>query len=146
MFTGSTKLPPTKTPQPERLDEVYAALRRGLQWVNTSPDLLKAMIPAHGWQLENNCKHRKWVIFACILFPVRSYLQVHQLELDSLGQQIKENKRNGRLVRAHTVRPVTPENYLHESSRPNFSVEVLTVKVIELILFVVTTGLTVWAG
>lgn len=57
MFTGSTKLPPTKTPQPERLDEVYAALRRGLQ----------------------------------------SYLQVHQLELDSLGQQIRENKRNGRL-------------------------------------------------
>lgn len=30
---------------------------------------------------------------------VRSYLQVHQLELDSLGQQIRENKRNGRLVR-----------------------------------------------
>ncbi|KAJ0002121.1 hypothetical protein NQD34_001917 [Periophthalmus magnuspinnatus] len=59
MFTGSTKLPPTKTPQPERLDEVYAALRRGLQ----------------------------------------SYLQVHQLELDSLGQQSRENKRNGRLVR-----------------------------------------------
>ncbi|XP_029354543.1 rho family-interacting cell polarization regulator 1-like isoform X2 [Echeneis naucrates] len=57
MFTGSTKLPPTKIPQPERLDEVYAALRRGLQ----------------------------------------SHLQVHQLELDSLGQQIRENKRNGRL-------------------------------------------------
>ncbi|XP_069549647.1 rho family-interacting cell polarization regulator 1-like isoform X1 [Brachyistius frenatus] len=57
MFTGSTKLPPPKTPQPERLDEVYTALRRGLQ----------------------------------------SYLQVHQLELDSLGQQIRENKRNGRL-------------------------------------------------
>lgn len=57
MFTGSTKLPPTKSPQPERLDEVYAALRRGLQ----------------------------------------SYLQVHQLELDSLGQQTRENKRNGRL-------------------------------------------------
>ncbi|XP_043994097.1 rho family-interacting cell polarization regulator 1-like [Gambusia affinis] len=57
MFTGSTKLPPTKTPQPERLDEVYAALRKGLQ----------------------------------------SYLQVHQLELDSLGQQIRENKKNSRL-------------------------------------------------
>uniref|UniRef100_A0A1A8KA19 Family with sequence similarity 65, member A n=1 Tax=Nothobranchius kuhntae TaxID=321403 RepID=A0A1A8KA19_NOTKU len=57
MFTGSTKLPPTKTPQPERLDEVYAALRRGLQ----------------------------------------SYLQVHQLELDTLGQQIRENKKNSRL-------------------------------------------------
>ncbi|XP_056463065.1 rho family-interacting cell polarization regulator 1-like [Gadus chalcogrammus] len=57
MFTGSTKNPPAKTPQPDRLDEVYAALRRGLQ----------------------------------------SYLQVHQLELDSLGQQIRENKRNGRL-------------------------------------------------
>ncbi|KAF3832602.1 hypothetical protein F7725_026267 [Dissostichus mawsoni] len=51
------KQPPTKIPQPERLDEVYAALRRGLQ----------------------------------------SYLQVHQLELDSLGQQSRENKRNGRL-------------------------------------------------
>ncbi|MEQ2295175.1 Rho -interacting cell polarization regulator 1 [Ameca splendens] len=57
MFTGSAKLPPTKTPQPERLDEVYAALRKGLQ----------------------------------------SYLQVHQLELDSLGQQIRENKKNSRL-------------------------------------------------
>lgn len=57
MFTGSTKLPPTKSPQPERLDEVYAALRKGLQ----------------------------------------SYLQVHQLELDSLGQQISENKKNSRL-------------------------------------------------
>lgn len=57
MFTGSTKQPPAKTPQPERLDEVYTALRRGLQ----------------------------------------SYLQVHQLELDSLGQQSRENKRNGRL-------------------------------------------------
>lgn len=38
----------------------------------------------------------------------RSYLQVHQLELDSLGQQSRENKRNGRLVRAHVVKPVTP--------------------------------------
>ncbi|KAM8895114.1 rho family-interacting cell polarization regulator 1-like isoform 1-T2 [Spinachia spinachia] len=57
MFTGSTKQPLTKTPQPERLDEVYAALRRGLQ----------------------------------------SYLQVHQLELENLGQQTRENKRNGRL-------------------------------------------------
>ncbi|KAL1007294.1 hypothetical protein UPYG_G00084630 [Umbra pygmaea] len=57
MFTGSTKNPTPKIPQPERLDEVYSALRRGLQ----------------------------------------SYLQVHQLELDSLGQQIRESKRNGRL-------------------------------------------------
>ncbi|CAB1339377.1 unnamed protein product [Coregonus sp. 'balchen'] len=57
MFTGSTKNPTPKIPQPERLDEVYSALRRGLQ----------------------------------------SYLQVHQLELDSLGQQIRECKRNGRL-------------------------------------------------
>ncbi|KAJ3594260.1 hypothetical protein NHX12_006591 [Muraenolepis orangiensis] len=57
MFTGSTKNPPAKIPQPERLGEVYAALRRGLQ----------------------------------------SYLQVHQLELDSLGQQIRENKKNSRL-------------------------------------------------
>ncbi|XP_021463100.2 rho family-interacting cell polarization regulator 1 isoform X1 [Oncorhynchus mykiss] len=57
MFTGSTKNPTPKIPQPERLDEVYSALRRGLQ----------------------------------------SFLQVHQLELGSLGQQIRESKRNGRL-------------------------------------------------
>ncbi|KAJ7986164.1 hypothetical protein DPEC_G00347940 [Dallia pectoralis] len=57
MFTGSTKNPIPKVPQPDRLDEVYSALRRGLQ----------------------------------------SYLQVHQLELDSLGQQIRESKKNGRL-------------------------------------------------
>lgn len=36
-----------------------------------------------------------WVVAVA----VRSYLQVHQLELESLGQQIRENKRNGRLVR-----------------------------------------------
>ncbi|KAM4619057.1 rho family-interacting cell polarization regulator 1 [Polymixia lowei] len=58
MFTMSTKSnPPHKTPQPERLDEVYEALKRGLQ----------------------------------------SYLQVHQMELDSLSRQMKESKRNSRL-------------------------------------------------
>ncbi|XP_062317425.1 rho family-interacting cell polarization regulator 1-like isoform X2 [Osmerus eperlanus] len=31
MFTLSTKSPPPKVPQPERLDEVYEALKRGLQ-------------------------------------------------------------------------------------------------------------------
>ncbi|KAJ0056106.1 hypothetical protein NL108_003382, partial [Boleophthalmus pectinirostris] len=34
-----------------------------------------------------------------------SYLQVHQLELDSLGQQSRENKRNGRLVSVKSVSP-----------------------------------------
>ncbi|KAM3836172.1 rho family-interacting cell polarization regulator 1-like [Diretmus argenteus] len=58
MFTMSTKSnPPPKTPQPERLDEVYEALKKGLQ----------------------------------------SYLQVHQMELDSVSKQIKESKRNSRL-------------------------------------------------
>ncbi|XP_039539850.1 rho family-interacting cell polarization regulator 1 isoform X4 [Pimephales promelas] len=57
MFTLSTKSPPPKVPQPERLDEVYEALKRGLQ----------------------------------------SYLQVHQMELDSLNRQMKESKRNSRL-------------------------------------------------
>ncbi|XP_050990738.1 rho family-interacting cell polarization regulator 1 isoform X2 [Labeo rohita] len=57
MFTLSTKSPPPKVPQPERLDEVYEALKRGLQ----------------------------------------SYLQVHQMELDSLSRQMKESKRNSRL-------------------------------------------------
>ncbi|KAI2653576.1 Rho family-interacting cell polarization regulator 1 [Labeo rohita] len=32
MFTLSTKSPPPKVPQPERLDEVYEALKRGLQY------------------------------------------------------------------------------------------------------------------
>nr|XP_055029740.1 rho family-interacting cell polarization regulator 1 isoform X4 [Misgurnus anguillicaudatus] len=57
MFTLSTKSPPPKVPQPERLDEVYEALKRGLQ----------------------------------------SYIQVHQMELDSLNRQMKESKRNSRL-------------------------------------------------
>uniref|UniRef100_A0A668A0Y3 RHO family interacting cell polarization regulator 1 n=1 Tax=Myripristis murdjan TaxID=586833 RepID=A0A668A0Y3_9TELE len=62
MFTMSGKTnPPPKTPQPERLDEVYEALKKGLQ----------------------------------------SYLQVHQMELDSLSRQMKESKRNSRLVRSH---------------------------------------------
>ncbi|TSS72706.1 Rho family-interacting cell polarization regulator 1 [Bagarius yarrelli] len=57
MFTLSAKSPPPKVPQPERLDEVYEALKRGLQ----------------------------------------CYLQVHQMELDSLNHQMKESKRNSRL-------------------------------------------------
>lgn len=57
MFSLSTKSPPPKVPQPDRLDEVYEALKRGLQ----------------------------------------SYLQVHQMELDSLNRQMKESKRNSRL-------------------------------------------------
>ncbi|KAL0968155.1 hypothetical protein UPYG_G00263110 [Umbra pygmaea] len=57
MFTLSAKSPPAKVPQPERLDEVYEALKRGLQ----------------------------------------SYLQVHQIELDSLSRQMRESKRNSRL-------------------------------------------------
>lgn len=108
MFTGSTKLPPTKTPQPERLDEVYAALRRGLQWVNTSQALF-VLIPVDGCQVEYHWIRRIRLLASLKIknkkqnndgvFVVRSYLQVHQLELDSLGQQIRENKRNGRLVR-----------------------------------------------
>ncbi|XP_045892469.1 rho family-interacting cell polarization regulator 1 isoform X1 [Micropterus dolomieu] len=58
MFTVSTKSnPPPKVPQPERLDQVYEALKKGLQ----------------------------------------SYLQVHQMDLDSLSRQMKESKRNSRL-------------------------------------------------
>ncbi|CAI5665836.1 unnamed protein product [Oreochromis niloticus] len=49
--------PPPKVPQPERLDEVYEALKKGLQ----------------------------------------SYLQVHQMDLETLTRQIKESKRNSRL-------------------------------------------------
>ncbi len=63
MFTGSTKLPPTKTPQPERLDEVYAALRRGLQWVNTSQPLF-ALIPVDGCQVEYQWIRRKRLLLS----------------------------------------------------------------------------------
>uniref|UniRef100_A0A4W3K386 RHO family interacting cell polarization regulator 1 n=1 Tax=Callorhinchus milii TaxID=7868 RepID=A0A4W3K386_CALMI len=58
MFTISHKSPPPKTPQPERLDEVYEALKKGLN----------------------------------------AYLHVHQLELDSLTSQLKDMKRNSRLI------------------------------------------------
>ncbi|KAM6926221.1 rho family-interacting cell polarization regulator 1 isoform 2-T2 [Lycodopsis pacificus] len=58
MFTMSAKSnPPPKVPQPERLDQVYEALKKGLQ----------------------------------------SYLQVHQMDLDSLSRQMRESKRNSRL-------------------------------------------------
>ncbi|XP_054475377.1 rho family-interacting cell polarization regulator 1-like isoform X2 [Anoplopoma fimbria] len=58
MFTMSSKSnPPPKVPQPERLDQVYEALKKGLH----------------------------------------SYLQVHQMDLDSLSRQMKESKRNSRL-------------------------------------------------
>uniref|UniRef100_A0A3Q3JJW2 FAM65 N-terminal domain-containing protein n=1 Tax=Monopterus albus TaxID=43700 RepID=A0A3Q3JJW2_MONAL len=56
--TPAKSYPPPKIPQPERLDQVYDALKKGLQ----------------------------------------SYLQVHQMDLDSLSKQIKESKRNSRLV------------------------------------------------
>lgn len=64
-------------------------------------------------QVNYHSTNRKWLcvdlkMSSCLYFVVRSYLQVHQLELDSLGQQIRENKRNGRLVRTHVVEPVTP--------------------------------------
>lgn len=49
-------------------------------------------------RIREDALKRCWVCFG------RSYLQVHQLELDSLGQQIRENKRNGRLVRAQSSR------------------------------------------
>ncbi|XP_041047293.1 rho family-interacting cell polarization regulator 1 isoform X2 [Carcharodon carcharias] len=57
MFNISHKSLPPKNPQPERLDEVYEALKKGLN----------------------------------------AYLQVHQLELDSLTAQLKDMKRNSRL-------------------------------------------------
>ncbi|TNN38896.1 Protein FAM65A [Liparis tanakae] len=57
MFTMSKANPPPKVPQPERLDLVYEALKKGLQ----------------------------------------SYLQIHQVDLDSLSRQMKESKRNSRL-------------------------------------------------
>uniref|UniRef100_A0A8D0HPJ5 RHO family interacting cell polarization regulator 1 n=1 Tax=Sphenodon punctatus TaxID=8508 RepID=A0A8D0HPJ5_SPHPU len=58
MFSTSHKSPPPKVPQPERLDEVYEALKKGLT----------------------------------------AYLEVHQLELEKLNTQIRESKRNSRLV------------------------------------------------
>uniref|UniRef100_A0A8B9SRP2 Rho family-interacting cell polarization regulator 1 n=1 Tax=Anas platyrhynchos TaxID=8839 RepID=A0A8B9SRP2_ANAPL len=58
MFSMSHKSPPPKVPQPNRLDEVYEALKKGLT----------------------------------------AYLEVHQLELEKLSTQIRESKRNSRLV------------------------------------------------
>uniref|UniRef100_A0A8C2AAB6 RHO family interacting cell polarization regulator 1 n=1 Tax=Cyprinus carpio TaxID=7962 RepID=A0A8C2AAB6_CYPCA len=73
MFTLSTKSPPPKVPQPERLDEVYEALKRGLQ----------------------------------------SYLQVHQMELDSLNRQMKESKRNSRLVSLYKTHTHKKYKYIY---------------------------------
>ncbi|CDQ61914.1 unnamed protein product [Oncorhynchus mykiss] len=94
MFTGSTKNPTPKIPQPERLDEVYSALRRGLQ----------------------------------------SFLQVHQLELGSLGQQIRESKRNGRLGSLYEWVSITPGKMtvlIHNSINKLMNMYILQVKAIE---------------
>lgn len=140
MFTGSTKLPPTKTPQPERLDEVYAALRRGLQWVNTSQQLFATLSPADHW---TRCLQNGVV--------ARSYLQVHQLELESLGQQIRENKRNGRLVRcsrcqtSHTTidHSVPGRLQLFQAWARMLISHIVMLNVFNLVCL---AGVSVWAG
>ncbi|NXU69795.1 RIPR1 regulator, partial [Horornis vulcanius] len=66
MFSMSHKSPPPKVPQPNRLDEVYEALKKGLT----------------------------------------AYLEVHQLELEKLSTQIRESKRNSRLVMLLTPSPL----------------------------------------
>ncbi|CAL1595165.1 unnamed protein product [Knipowitschia caucasica] len=56
LFTMSSN-PPPRTPQPERTDEVYEALKTG----------------------------------------IHSYLQVHQMDMDSLSREMRTSKRNSRL-------------------------------------------------
>ncbi|KAF7660578.1 hypothetical protein LDENG_00279260 [Lucifuga dentata] len=61
-------------------------------------DMLK---PQRSSQLSRNATVTVSLHSAALYDPrekgLQSYLQVHQLELDSLGQQIRENKKNGRL-------------------------------------------------
>lgn len=86
LFTMSIKAnPPPKVPQPERLDEVYEALKKGLQWVYTQ-------------QMHFRERERERAIKSVCVCVLRSYLQVHQMDLDTLTRQIKESKRNSRLV------------------------------------------------
>lgn len=63
MFTISPKSNPTpKAPQPERLDEVYAALKNGLQWV------LSHQAPCIKWILISSLICAPSVHCACVCF------------------------------------------------------------------------------
>lgn len=102
MFTLSTKSPPPKVPQPERLDEVYEALKRGLQYVHKhmSSGNLHASNSSRT-NIKQFCLHNALVTDSDtdnMPYFYRSYLQVHQMELDGLNRQMKESKRNSRLV------------------------------------------------
>lgn len=97
MFSTTAKSNPhPKIPRPERLDEIYVALKKGIQSVRSVSDqkILHYLFP-----------HRQCapIGHTRVVFLLRDYLQAHQMDLDNFSRQMKGSKRNSRLVRFHCL-------------------------------------------
>ncbi len=115
----------SREPQPKRVEEVYGALKQGLEWVLLRCFLRFSFLLSHRSSLSALTSHIEhtltaWITAAqngcdeifvyghcsCIFLKslsfslsVSEYLEVHQTELDKLTSLMKDMKRNSRLVR-----------------------------------------------
>lgn len=96
MFTISPKSNPTpKVPQPERLDEVYAALKNGLQWV------LSHQAPCIKWRLISSLIYNvlpTYIVHACVFLLIQGLpagLSVGLGQLQQTDERIEEELQTG---------------------------------------------------
>lgn len=98
MFSTTAKSNPhPKIPRPERLDEIYVALKRGIQSVVTN--YFCEVLETFSVLSKTTCSN--WT-YKCVLL-LRDYLQAYQLDLDNCSRQMKGSKRNSRLVRFYCL-------------------------------------------
>ncbi len=107
----------SREPQPKRVEEVYGALKQGLEWVLLRCFLRFSFVLSHRtslshidctnycsseWLWRNLCVPPLFLHFSevfIISLSVSEYLEVHQTELEKLTSLMKDMKRNSRLVR-----------------------------------------------
>lgn len=85
----------SREPQPKRLEEVYTALKQGLEWEAHTP----LNIPLSGGVSFPDIQT---LLCFSISLCCSEYLEVHQTELDKLMSLMKDMKRNSRLVKTFT--------------------------------------------
>lgn len=114
----------SREPQPKRVEEVYGALKQGLEWVlfrcllwftyvlymsSLSHWLHESLLLRMALMKSLYCVQSLFMQFYRVLkdlsfsLSVSEYLEVHQTELDKLTSLMKDMKRNSRLVRHHQV-------------------------------------------
>ncbi len=115
-LSGHKSSSSSREPQPKRVEEVYGALKQGLEWVllrcflwfsfllshRSSLSALATVILNAHWPHESQWYgHCSCIILKSLSFSlsVSEYLEVHQTELDKLTSLMKDMKRNSRLVR-----------------------------------------------